>query len=157
MKYVDRILQQGEVVRHTAKIHWIVYMPGVAVLIAAFASYLLSRTAGGGHGFWSGVWHYLAIGLVIIALIMLFLEWLDCWITEIAVTNRRIIYKVGLIQRRTNELNMERVESVRVNQSILGRILNYGDVYILGTGQGSLEHIKNVSAPLDLRNTITGA
>lgn len=156
MKYVDRVLQDGEVVRHTAKIHWVVYLPGVAVLVVSFVSYLLSNTSGGGQGFWSNVWFYLAIALLLVGLVMLFLEWLHCWITEIAVTNRRIIFKTGLIMRKTNELSMERVESVQVDQSIPGRLLDYGNVFILGTGQGGLEQIKTVAAPLALRNNITG-
>ncbi len=156
MKYVDRVLQDGEVVRHTAKIYWKVYLPSLAVLIVAFVSYILSGTAGGGQGLWSRIWFYLAITLAVIGVVMLFLEWLHCWITEIAVTNRRIIFKTGLIMRKTNELNMERVESVQVDQSIPGRILDYGNVMILGTGKGSLEMIKNVAAPIEFRNSITG-
>jgi hypothetical protein len=60
-------------------------------------------------------------------------EWFRWWITEIAVTNRRVIYKKGFIRRRTNEMNMDKVESVQVD---LGRMLDYGNVTILGTGEG---------------------
>jgi uncharacterized membrane protein YdbT with pleckstrin-like domain len=53
-------------------------------------------------------------------------EWLEQWITEIAVTDRRVIYKTGLIRRQTAEMNMDKIESVKVDQSLLGRLLNYG-------------------------------
>jgi uncharacterized membrane protein YdbT with pleckstrin-like domain len=54
----------------------------------------------------------------------------SCWITEIAVTDRRIIYKRGFINRHTEEMNMDKVASVDVDQSILGRILDYGTVHV---------------------------
>ncbi len=60
--------------------------------------------------------------------------WFKRWTTEIDVTNRRIVYKRGFIKRHTVEMNMDKVESVDVDQSVLGRLLNYGDITIHGTG-----------------------
>jgi uncharacterized membrane protein YdbT with pleckstrin-like domain len=73
-----------------------------------------------------------------------------------AVTNRRVIYKKGLVRRQTNEMNMDKVESVQVKQSIVGRILDYGTVTILGTGEG-FETLRTIASPIALRNSITGA
>ena len=75
---------------------------------------------------------------------------------QIAVTNRRVIYKKGLIRRQTNEMNMDKVESVKVDQSILGRMLDYGSVTILGTGEGfeTLCTIGAIASPIELRNSI---
>ena len=81
-------------------------------------------------------------------------EWLEQWITEIAVTDRRVIYKTGLIRRQTAEMNMDKIKSVKVDQSLLGRLLNYGSIHIRGTGEG-LEHLDYISSPISLRNTIT--
>ena len=83
-----------------------------------------------------GLWQYTAYALALLAVALLIQEWFRCWVTEIAVTNRRVIYKKGLVRRQTNEMNMDKVESVKINQSILGRMLDYGDVTILGTGEG---------------------
>jgi uncharacterized membrane protein YdbT with pleckstrin-like domain len=82
-------------------------------------------------------------------------EWFGWWTTEVAVTNLRVIYKTGLVKRRTNEMNMDKVESVQVDQSILGRILDYGTVSITGTGAG-LELLEVIAQPIELRNSITG-
>ena len=71
------------------------------------------------------------------------------------VTDRRVIYKKGLIRRQTNEMNMDKVESVKIDQSILGRMLDYGDVTILGTGEG-FETLRTIASPIELRNSITG-
>jgi uncharacterized membrane protein YdbT with pleckstrin-like domain len=87
--------------------------------------------------------------------VLLIQQWFQWWITEIAVTNRRVIYKRGLIQRETNEMNMEKVESVEIDQSIFGRMLDYGNVTIPGTGEG-FKTLRTIANPVDLRNRITG-
>ena len=80
----------------------------------------------------------------------------DTATTEIAVTNRRVIYKTGLVSRRTVEMNMDKVESVDVTQDIFGRIFDYGTVLIRGTG-ASLEPLSTIASPLALRNAISAA
>jgi uncharacterized membrane protein YdbT with pleckstrin-like domain len=151
MSYVRRVLQEGEQLRHTAKIHWVVYLPGLLFALIAVVVLVLSWNDPSRSTFW----FYVAVLLGIIAIEALFRKWFIRWITEIAVTDRRVIYKTGFIRRKTNEMNMEKVESVQVDQSVLGRILDYGDVTILGTGEG-FETLKTIAAPLELRNHITG-
>jgi uncharacterized membrane protein YdbT with pleckstrin-like domain len=80
--------------------------------------------------------------------------WFHRWTTETDVTDLRIIHKTGFIRRQTFEMSLDKVESVDVNQSILGRIFDYGDVTILGVGK-SEETITTVSSPLSFRNAIT--
>lgn len=58
--------------------------------------------------------------------------------------------KTGLIARRTLELNLSKVESVGVNQTIFGRILGFGDVVIIGTG-GSRETFMDIRKPTEFR------
>lgn len=148
MSYVQRVLQPGEQVRHISPIHWIVYWPGVAVGLLAMVAYFLSETQR-----LTGFWKYTAYALALVAVVLLIQQWLQWWITEIAVTNRRVIYKKGLIRRQTNEMNMDKVESVKIDQSIIGRMLDYGNVTILGTGEG-FETLRTIASPIELRNSI---
>ena len=74
--------------------------------------------------------------------------------TELVLTDRRVIYKTGLFKRHTMEMNRSKVETVGVDQSVLGRLLNYGTVIVRGTG-GSLEPIRKIDDPLTFRNHIT--
>ena len=148
MSYVQRVVQPGEQVRHISSIHWIVYWPGVAVALLAVVAYYFSETR-----FLTGVWRYTAYALALVAVGLLIQQWFRWWITEIAVTDRRVIYKKGLVRRQTNEMNMDKVESVKINQSILGRLLDYGDVPILGTGEG-FETLRTIASPIE--NSITG-
>jgi len=150
--YVERVLQPGENVRLVATLHWILYVPALLVLVCALVVWLYAGSIPGGEMMWT----ILAGVLAAIGVIMLFRAWFDRWVTEIAVTDRRVIFKTGFIRRDTNEMQMDKVESVRVDQSILGRVLDYGDVTVLGTGKGEFTRLKTISAPLDLRNQITG-
>jgi membrane protein YdbS with pleckstrin-like domain len=73
--------------------------------------------------------------------------------TEIVVTDRRIIHKIGWIVRWTEEMNMTKVETVDVRQGVVGRMFGFGTVLIIGIGS-SWEPLAFVGAPLDLRNAI---
>jgi uncharacterized membrane protein YdbT with pleckstrin-like domain len=80
--------------------------------------------------------------------------WFHRWTTETDVTNLRVVHKTGFIKRRTFEMSLDKVESVDVDQSILGRMLNYGNVTVRGVGEGA-ETIDTIASPLDFRNHIT--
>jgi len=152
MSYVQKVLQPGEKIVHTASIHWFVYWPGALTLVLAIVVYSFGHNSSSGM---ATFWHFVAAALAIVALVLLFREWFTWWTTEIAVTDRRIIYKEGFISRNTVEMHMDKVESVDVDQSVMGRILDYGDVIVKGTGTG-FEPLKRIAAPLELRNHITG-
>ena len=154
--YVERILQPGEQVRHLATIHWITYVPGFVVLLIAVAALFVGRSFADIATRWEQAWDILSAILALIAIVMIFLAWFKRWITEIAVTNRRVIFKTGFISRNTKEMQMDKIESVEVLQSISGRILDYGDVVVRGTGHGEFTRIKTIAAPLEMRNQITG-
>ncbi|MBX9842509.1 MAG: PH domain-containing protein [Xanthobacteraceae bacterium] len=149
MSYVQRVLQPGEQVRHTSEIHWILYWPGVVVAVLAVIVLWLSETMR-----FTGLWRYAGYALALVAVALLVQQWFQWWITEIAVTNRRVIHKKGLVRRQTREMNMDKVESVQIDQSILGRLLDYGNVSILGTGEG-FETLRTIASPMELRNSIT--
>lgn len=148
MSYVDRILEPGEVVRYRTTLSWTVYVNGicvgVAALIAAYAGYKFAVQ-----------WFYLlAAALALIAAFALAFGLLKRASTEIAVTDRRIIFKRGLIRRHTVEMNMQKIESVDVDQTLLGRLFDYGDVTVRGIGS-SFERLDNIDKPLKLRTTVT--
>ena len=148
MSYVQRVLQPGEQVGYISSIHWIVYWPGIAVALLTVVAFWFSETR-----YLSGFWRYTTYALALVAVVLLIQQWFQWWVTEIAVTNRRVIYKKGLIRRQTNEMNMDKVESVKIDQSIIGRMLDYGNVQILGTGEG-FETLRTIPSPIELRNSI---
>jgi uncharacterized membrane protein YdbT with pleckstrin-like domain len=147
MGYVAKVIRSDETILAEGKLHWIIFWPAIACFVVAVIAAVFSGVAG----------IIAALLAIIVALIGVFLaakEGLQRWGTEIAVTDRRVIYKTGLIRRHTAEMNMDKVESVIVNQSLIGRLLDFGSVHIRGTGEG-IEHLHYISSPISLRNTIT--
>ena len=151
-RYIDEILQPGEKVLYSTNAHWMFFLPAIAAWIVAIVFLVLSRTIVGDVP----VLLCLALAALaaIFALYKTFTAWFHRWTTETDVTNLRVIHKTGFIKRRTFEMSLDKVESVDVNQSILGRIMNYGDVTILGVGEGK-ETISTIASPLAFRNSIT--
>lgn len=124
MSYIDDSLIEGERIMHRARLTW-----------------------------WSQFW-LIVLGLVllvvVVGLFLLIWAWVNIKSTEIAITNRRIIAKFGFIRRSTVEINLEKVEALRVEQSFMGRFLNYGTIFISGAGT-SVAPIKDIADPLVFR------
>ena len=149
MNYVNSVLQPGEKLQASSTLHWLVYGRALIALVLAIACFVASRVIGEG-----GVYLLWIAAIFAAGAILLFIPaWLSRFGTEIAVTDRRIILKRGLFQRHTIEINMDKVESVDVDQSIFGRIFDYGTITVHGTGTG-IEPLKNVGAPIALRNAV---
>jgi len=149
MRYIEEILQPGEQVLFAGTLHWIVYLPAMLILVPAVGALTQVREGPTGMS-----WLIAVIAFAVASAVMFLSAWFRRWTTEIDVTDRRIVYKTGFIRRHTVEMNMDKVESVDVDQSFWGRILDYGDIVIRGTGVG-IEPLHNVGAPLAFRNKVT--
>ena len=151
-RYIDEILQPGERVLYSTNAHWIFYFPAILAWIAAIALFAISRRS---DVYSVEMLCLFGSGLVALAALYWTLKgWFHRFTTETDVTNLRVVHKTGFIKRRTFEMALDKVESVDVDQTILGRILNYGDVTIRGVGEG-IETIKTIASPLAFRSSIT--
>lgn len=149
MSYVRHILQPGEQVIRIGHRHWIIYREAIVLGAVALAIF----TYGYLHYPYRG-YAVIGGGVVLLGALVFFIRaFILQAITEIAVTNKRVIYKIGFISRHTEEMNIDKVETVVVDQSIFGRLLNYGTIHIRGMGQG-IENLREIAAPIDLRNAI---
>jgi len=156
MSYVERVLQPGETLLCRSRLHWLIYLPVLpflAIFVLGAALYLGMQSNAGDTA--SAI---LPLGLIVIGALGAIGAWFRAWLrrmtTELAVTDRRVIFKRGLVRRHTVEMNMDKVESVDVDQSVLGRIFNYGDVTVRGTG-ASIEPLRLVDDPLAFRSCVT--
>ena len=109
---------------------------------------------------WS-VWHLLVLGFVLlpafgIGLIFWAVAYMRIKSTEVAVTTKRLIVKHGFIRRSTIEINISKVESIQVDQGMMGRMLNYGTLLISGTGT-SHAPISGISEPMAFRKAFIEA
>jgi len=152
-RYIDDILQPGEKVLYSTNAHWIFFGPAIVLWIIAGVFLALS-----GLAILAGPMMLVCLALAavvgLLALYKTLTAWFGRWTTETDVTNLRVVHKTGFISRKTFEMSLDKVESVDVTQSIAGRIFDYGDVTIMGVGEGK-ETIKTIASPLAFRNSIT--
>ena len=145
MSYVDSSLLPGEKVGFRTRLHPIIFATPVVLVLLAWSCNLIladpSLASGAGSIF---LFAALALGV---------LRFIDFVTSEFAVTDKRVIVKVGFFRRRTVEMLLQQVESIVVNQGIGGRILGYGDIVVIGSG-ATHEPFKRVSAPLELRRAV---
>ncbi len=159
MAYYKKVLLPEEQVRAIGRLHWAIFLKGwlwLLIAIAAGAAALHfheTDTAGDGSGYGAPI----AIAVAVIALVVSLFSLLSAAArratTEIVVTDRRILFKEGFLRRRTMEMNMNKVETVDVVQTISGRLFNYGTVIIRGVGS-SYEPLRLIANPLALRTAI---
>jgi uncharacterized membrane protein YdbT with pleckstrin-like domain len=126
MSYVESNLMKDETVVYRGHLHWIIF-----VLPALLC-------------------------LVIIGIVPLIAAIIRNATSEFAVTNRRVIVKVGLIERKTLELNLTKVESIGVDQTLWGRLFDYGTIVVVGTG-GTREPFRSIADPLGFRRAVNEA
>ena len=138
--YVENSLIAGEEVVYTTRIHPIVFLSPALFILA---------------GIGLGAFGIPQAGVLVLGfgVLMLVGAWIRQWASEFAVTNRRVIVKVGFISRRTIEINLSKVESVEVNQDIFARLFNYGTILVIGTG-GTKEPFDLINDPLAFRRAV---
>src|SRR3989338_6196071 len=113
-------------------------------------NYVQQNLSAGEHVVYEAKLHWI-IFISLKALLTLFIvPLIQSATSEVAITNKRIIIKVGLISRHTLEMNLNKIESVNVNQGILGRLLGYGTIIVVGTC-GTKEPFDSISDPLRFR------
>jgi uncharacterized membrane protein YdbT with pleckstrin-like domain len=149
MRYVDSVLEPGENVRYRTSVSATIYTP--SILLGAFAAAALIGAVR--HPETEEFFWFLAAVSAIAAIGAFIPAWFRRLTTEIAVTDRRIILKRGFIRRATIEMNLAKVESVDVDQTLLGRLFDFGSVTIRGTGS-TFEKLRMIDSPLKLRTTV---
>src|SRR5580658_7818187 len=141
MSYVDSNLLPNEQITYRASLHPIIYAFPAMVLVVALLAAL------GGGGWIAGA----AIG--VIGFVLFLPPWIRSVSSEFAITNKRVLIKVGLIRRHSLELLLQKVEGIGVDQGILGRILGYGTITVSGVG-GTKEAFRMISNPLEFRRQV---
>jgi uncharacterized membrane protein YdbT with pleckstrin-like domain len=139
MGYVDSNLNPGESVVYRTSLHWIIYL--APVMLVGFGVVLaFGQTTAG-------------LAILGLGLVLGLASWIRQMSSEFAVTTARVIVKIGFLSRRTIEINLSRVESIQVDQSLFGRMLNYGTIMVIGTG-GTKEPFTLIAAPLAFRHAV---
>lgn len=127
MAYIDESLSAGEEIAALFTQHWVVRIPMIIWL-------LLSPFFG-------------------ITLPLAIYEYLRVRYTELGVTNKRVIFKTGIISRLSEEMKLASVETVEIDQGVLGRILGYGNIRVSGRGISDVL-LSRVKDPMAVKRAI---
>lgn len=145
MSYLTLTLGSHERILFKTGYHWLVWF-GAAMLVVPAVGVALGR-----FPFDALDYGYLSLGLIPLPFGVYYFA--RAMLVEIAVTNERFVYKTGLIAFRTEEIGLDNIETIEVEQSILGRLLGYGTITVRGTGSEYVK-IRMVSDPVGLRRHI---
>lgn len=152
MGYVDENLIKGESVKYRARRHWVAFARSLLlalVLVVAGVLLVMLNVTRPDLPFlmWIGVTLFVAaVAVCVVAKVQN-----DA--AEFAITNKRVILKTGVVTRRTIEMFLAKVETVGVNQSVLGRMLDFGTISLVGAG-GTTEPFAGIARPLEFRRQV---
>lgn len=149
MSFIDNHLLADETVLYRARLHWIIFLHSFIYLLISMLTCAFS--------FREATTSQLLSTISVLALLLAFVTGLGSFIryktSEFAITNKRVLIKVGFIRRHSLEVLLQKVEGIGVNQTILGRLLGYGTIIVTGTG-GTRETFDQIAAPLEFRRQV---
>lgn len=151
MAYYTKVLQPDERVLAVGRLHWSIYRHSLLLLLAALVVLFGSFWAPQPDG--PTAVRVLAAGVAVVGLLMFLATSIRRRGTEIVVTDRRVIFKRGILSRHTVEMNVSKIETVDVEQSLTARLLGYGTLMIHGTG-ADIEPLQRIDRPLAIRSAI---
>ncbi|MGA8708863.1 MAG: PH domain-containing protein [Steroidobacteraceae bacterium] len=157
MSYLTSTLIPGEAIVYQTRLHWIVMLTNLVTALALFAIggtllWYLTTHPGFDRNTVLGM-QITSAALLACGLIALLAGGVRRNATEMAVTNRRVVVKTGLVRRKTIEMLLNKVESIEVRETTWGRILGFGAIIVVGTG-GSTEPFANISHPIQFRSRL---
>jgi uncharacterized membrane protein YdbT with pleckstrin-like domain len=157
MSYIERHLSSGETVLYHTRLHWMVMIgPCLAAMVVGGAGIGLLMDAvsvrneeGSNLGLLVGI----GAGLLAAAVVIVAIASWRRSATEMAVTNRRVLVKMGILSTRSIEIMLSKIESIRVDQSLAGRLFSFGTIVVRGTG-GTPEPFAKIAHPLEFRRQV---
>lgn len=145
MGYLESLMGRYEGIVFKTRQHWLVVLPTILInsllslLIVVGSVFLVSRL---------GPWALIALLLLVFPLGKLGLDLLNWWNEVYVVTNRRVIQLEGIINKHSIDSSLEKVNDVVLEQSALGRLLNYGNVQILTASEIGVNLFERVARPV---------
>ncbi len=149
MSYVDDHLLPGERVVYRAYLHWAAFGWSIVLAVLAIAALVVTRLLDADPNV--QLWVPVALGAL--ALFSAIGPYIKRASSEFAVTDKRVIAKVGVVQRDSLETMLSKIEAIGVDQTLMGRLFGYGAITIVGTG-GTKEAFDRIAAPLEFRRQV---
>jgi uncharacterized membrane protein YdbT with pleckstrin-like domain len=124
MGFIEQHLTNNEQIVHKGHLHWFAYAGGLSLIVILWAVAMVIIAFN-----LPEVWAFVAVTLLALLIGYIYV-WLVSKNTEYYITSKRLIVKKGIVQRNTSELRLVKCEGVMVEQSMLGRLFNYGTIKI---------------------------
>jgi uncharacterized membrane protein YdbT with pleckstrin-like domain len=157
VSYIDNNLIPGETVVYRTRLHWIAMLGSLcaAVILAVGGAALIfvSRRTESANPENAKIELIAGAVAFVIALLFLVTGTIRRNSVEMAVTNKRVTVKIGLMSRNTQEMMLQRIESIMVHQTVMGRMLNYGTITLRGVG-GTPDPFSTIAHPLEFRRQV---
>jgi len=155
MGYVEQNLISGEQIAYRSGLHWIVLLRSmvIAAVLGLLGAVMLAESSQVNDTQTRQVVSALGVVAIVIGAIYLLAAMIQRRGAEFAVTNKRVIFKTGVMRRSSEELFLNKVESITVNEGMLGRALNYGTINVRGTG-GTLEPFHKIAHAQEFRRHV---
>jgi uncharacterized membrane protein YdbT with pleckstrin-like domain len=146
MSYLDDHLLAGEHIVHRARLHWTIFATSIVVVTIGIVLAIVL-------GVYQPDYWYAGLALAGLGLLLAIGPAIRYASSEFAVTNKRVVAKLGFIERESLETLLSKIEAIGVDQGIVGRMLGYGSITITGTG-GTNESFPRIADPLEFRRQI---
>ncbi|MGH9136964.1 MAG: PH domain-containing protein [Acidimicrobiales bacterium] len=153
MAFSKKLLNDNEEVVLDLKPHWWFMAEPTGVLLGAIVVGIVVFVYAGDGGFWDVV-RYLAIGLILVALVWFGLRLLRWNTTNFVVTSDRLIHRKGVVAKEGIEIPLERVNTVFFNQTVFERLLGAGDLAIESGGETGKQRFSDIRKPSLVQNEI---
>ncbi|MDQ3938431.1 MAG: PH domain-containing protein [Chloroflexota bacterium] len=159
MRYADTLLADGEVVILRTRQHWLALLvEGRAALVLLLLGLLLIGAVwvlnlDPIYSQWLGIAALVALGIGLLVLAIQYWQW---WAQDYIVTNRRLLRVTGVINKRASSSSLEKINDAVLNQNLLGRMLNFGDVDILtASGELAVDYFRMVNGAKEFKRVLT--
>jgi uncharacterized membrane protein YdbT with pleckstrin-like domain len=152
--YLRKLLGANERVLFVVRTHFIFYLLHNFLWLAATVALLVIVT---------GVWVtgqpavFFAYGLVLIPLIPMWWSYLQWTNHKSVVTNRRVLQMTGVLSKQVVDASLDQINDVKTDQSIFGRMFNYGDVEVVTASAILKDEMQRIAKPLDFKRALIDA
>lgn len=158
MGYAEGLLSTGERIVHRERQHWFVFIWGARyTILAVIVAVVLLVLKGGLSQPWQDILNYAAIALFIGGLALLFWEILRYVNQEYVLTNRRVIDVSGVLNKRSTDSSLEKINDAVLTQSIFGRIFGFGDLDILTASESGISRFRMLVEPVRFKRAMLDA
>lgn len=151
MNYVEHLLACNERIVRVARHHWITLLPAILVDVAVGIVIVGLSVLG---IILSPPWTWFGLLLLVLPLGHLALRGWGWWNERYVVTNRRLIHVTGQLAKRVSDTVLEKINDVLMEQSALGRLLNFGDIQVISGSESGIDAFYRITDPIGFKNEL---